>query len=100
MEDIDKLQGNIENLNRLLTALLPFVSGSMQSKLRTMTRSLEPLKHLKEMMQMVEMMQTLQSVMNKSPDGTTDFSALSGFLSPEQMQMFEMFRTMQDMQDI
>ena len=98
MEDIDKLQSTFENLDRLLNALIPFVSSEMQHKLRNLNHSLEPLKHLKEIFKTMEMMQALQAAMNSSAnDGTPDLSILSGFLNPEQMQMFEMFQTIQDM---
>ncbi len=100
MDNIDKLQSNIENMSHLLTALIPFVSSPMQTKLRAVSKSLEPIRHLKEMIQMMEMVQTLQAAMQSTPDGTPDFSALSGFLNSEQMQMLEMFQMMQSMQDI
>jgi hypothetical protein len=97
MEDIDKLQTQFENIDRLLDALLPFVSSHHKTKLHSIHQMLEPLKHLKEMMKMMETIRMLQSMMNANPDGSPDLSMLSGFLNPEQMQMFEMFQTMQDM---
>ena len=97
MEDIDKLQTQFENIDRLLDALLPFVSSQYQTKLLSIHQILEPLKHIKDMMKTMDTIRMLQSMMNASPDGTTDLSMLSGFLSPEQMQMFEMFQSMQDM---
>ncbi len=96
MEDIDKLQITFENLDRLIDALIPFVSSEMQKKLRSVHRTLEPMKHLKDMFRTMEMMKAMQAAMNTNSDGSPDLSALSGFLSPEQMQMFEMFQTMQD----
>lgn len=97
MEDVDHLQGQFENIDKLLEALLPFVSSGMQSRLHSLHQMLEPMKHIKDMMKMMDMVRTMQSMMNASPDGTPDFSMLSGFLNPEQMQMFEMFQSMQDM---
>lgn len=96
MEDLDRLQGQFENIDRLLDALLPFVSPPMQSKLFALHQMLEPLKHMKDMMQTMEMLRTMQAVMSETSDGTPDFSKLSSFLTPDQMQMFEMFQTMQD----
>lgn len=96
MEDLDRLQGQFENIDRLLDALLPFVSPPMRSKLNTLHQMLEPLKHMKDMMQTMEMLRAMQSVMTETADGTPDLSKLSAFLTPEQMQMFEMFQTMQD----
>ncbi|MBQ8816015.1 MAG: hypothetical protein IJZ84_01890 [Lachnospiraceae bacterium] len=96
MEDIDKLQKTFENLDRLIDALIPFVSSEMQNKLRHVHHTLEPLKHLKDMFKTMEMMRAMQAAMNANADGTPDLSMLSGFLNPEQMQMFEMFQTMQD----
>lgn len=98
MEDIDKLQITIENIDRLIHALIPFVSSGMQQKLLHLTKSLEPMKHLKDLFRAMEMMQRIQSVMNVSDNnGTPDISILSEFLNPEQMQMFEMFQNMQDL---
>lgn len=97
MEDIDKLQKTFENLDRLIDALIPFVSSEMRGKLHHVHRTLEPMKHLKDMFRTMEMMRAMQAAMNANSDGTPDLSALSGFLSPEQVQMFEMFQTMQDM---
>ena len=96
MEDIDKLQDQFENIDKLLEALLPFVSSHYKSKLHSIHQMLEPLKHIKDMMKTMEMVRNLQSIMNSSPDGTPDLSMLAGLLSPEQMQMFEMFQTIQD----
>ena len=97
MEDIDKLQDQFENIDKLLEALLPFVSSHHKGKLHSIRQMLEPLKHIKDMMKMMEMVRNLQSIMNASPDGTPDLSMLAGLLNPEQMQMFEMFQSMQDM---
>ena len=97
MEDIDKLQIQFENIDRLLEALLPFVSSHYQAKLHSIHQMLEPMKHIKDMMKTMEMIRTMQSMMNANPDGTPDLSMLAGFLNPEQMQMFEMFQSMQDM---
>ena len=97
MEDIDKLQIQFENIDRLLEALLPFVSSHHQNKLHSIHQMLEPMKHIKDMMKTMEMIRTMQSMMNGNPDGTPDLSMLAGFLNPEQMQMFEMFQSMQDM---
>lgn len=96
MEDIDRLQGQFENIDKLLDALLPFVSPDMQIKLQALHKMLEPMKHIKDMMKTMEMIQTMQSVMSESEDGTPDFSKLSAFLSPEQLQMVEMVQAMQD----
>lgn len=98
MEDIDKLQIMIENIDRLIHALIPFVSSEMQQKLLHFTQSLEPLKHLKELFHVMETMQKLQSVMNMTEhNASPDLSILSELLNPEQMQMFEMFQSMQDL---
>ena len=97
MEDIDKLQTQFENIDRLLDALLPFVSSQYKMKLHSIQQMLEPLKHLRDMMKMMDTIQMLQSMMNASPDSPPDVSILSGFLNPEQLQMFEMLQTMQDM---
>lgn len=97
MEDIDKLQNQFENIDKLLEALLPFVSYQHQNKLHSIHQMLEPMKHIKEMFKMMEMFRTMQSMINASPDGTPDLSMLAGLLNPEQMQMFEMFQSMQDM---
>jgi hypothetical protein len=56
MEDIDKLQTQFENIDRLLDALLTFVSSHHKTKLHSIHQMLEPLKHLKEMMKMMEKM--------------------------------------------
>lgn len=96
MEDIDKLQTQFENIDRLLEALLPFVSSHQQNKLHSIHQMLEPMKHIKDILKTMEMVRTMQTMMNASPDGTPDLSMLAGFLNPEQMQMFEMFQTMQD----
>lgn len=96
MENIDKLQTTFENLDRLIDALIPFVSSEMQYKLRSVHHTLEPMKHLKDLFKTMEMMRAMQAAMNANPDGSPDLSMLSGFLSPEQMQMFEMFQSMQD----
>lgn len=97
MEDIDHLQGQFENIDRLLEALLPFVSSEMQSRLHSLHQMLEPMKHIKDIMKTMEMVRTMQSMMNTNPDGSPDLSMLAGFLNPEQMQMFEMLQSMQDM---
>lgn len=97
MEDVDKLQTQFENIDRLLEALLPFVSSERQNMLHSLHQMLEPMKHIKDIMKTMEMIQTMQSMMSNSPDGTPDMSMLAGFLNPEQMQMFEMFQSMQDM---
>ena len=96
MEDIDKMQSTFENLDRLALALIPFVSSDKQNMLRSIHQMLEPLKHLKEIMKTLEMVKAMQAMMSNSEDGSPDLSMLSGFLNPEQMQMFEMFRSMQD----
>ena len=96
MEDIDKLQEQIEHIDALVFALLPFFSGNKHYLLLNVHRTLEPLKHLKEMMQTMEMIRSIQEVMGNSENGTMDLSSLQAFLSPEQIQMFEMFQTMQD----
>ena len=96
MEDIDNLQGQFENIDKLLEALLPFVSSGMQGRLRSMHQMLEPMKHIKDMMKMMDMVRTMQSMMSSNENGAPDLSMLSGFLNPEQMQMFEMFQSMQD----
>lgn len=96
MEDMDTLQTQFENIDRLLEALLPFVSSAHQNKLRSIHQILEPMKHIKDIMRTIEMVKTMQAMMSDSPDGTPDLSMLSGFLNPEQMQMFEMFQSMQD----
>ena len=97
MEDIDHLQVQYENIDRLLDALLPFVSSGMQNRLRSLHQMLEPMKHMKDIMKTMEMVRAMQSMMSNSEGGTPDLSMLSGFLNPEQMQMFEMFQSMQDM---
>ena len=97
MEDVDKLQTQFENIDRLLEALLPFVSSRYQSKLRSIHQMLEPMKHIREIMRTMEMVKAMQSMMANNEDGNPDLSMLSGFLNPEQMQMFEMFQSMQDM---
>ena len=97
MEDIDKLQTQFENIDKLLDALLPFVPSQYKPKLYSIHQMLEPLKHIKEMMKMMDTIRMLQSLMNTNPDEAPDFSMLSSFLNPEQMQMFEMFQSMQDM---
>ncbi len=97
MEDMDNLQNQLENIDKLLEALLPFVSSGMQNKLRSMHQMLEPIKHLKEMMKTMEMIRAMQDMMSASEDGNPDLSMLSGFLTPEQQQMFEMFQSMQDL---
>lgn len=97
MEDIDKLQEQIEHIDALIYALLPFLSGNKHYLLLNIHRTLEPLKHLKEMMRTMEMVRNIQSVMENSETGTFDLSALSAFLSPEQIQMFEMFHSMQEL---
>ena len=97
MEDIDKLQTQFENIDKLLDALLPFVPYQYKPKLYSIHQMLEPLKHLKDMIKMMDTIRMLQSMMNASPDGPPDISMLSSLLNPEQMQMFEMFQTMQDM---
>ena len=96
MENIDKLQTHIENIDALIFALIPFFSENKHALLLNIHRTIEPLKHLKEMMKTMEMLQSIQSVLNANEDGSPDFSKLNAFLSPEQMQMFEMFQTMQD----
>ena len=96
MEDIDKLQVQFENIDRLLEALVPFVSSEKQNMLRSFHRMLEPMKHIKDIMKTMEMVRAMQSMMSSSEDGSPDLSMLSGFLNPEQMQMFEMFQSMQD----
>lgn len=96
MEDIDKLQVQFENIDRLLEALVPFVSSEKQNMLRSFHRMLEPMKHIKDIMKTMEMINAMQSMMSSSEDGSPDLSMLSGFLNPEQMQMFEMFQSMQD----
>lgn len=97
MEDIDKLQTQFENIDKLLDALLPFVPSQYKQKLYFIQQMLEPLKHIKDMMKMMDTIRVMQSMMNANPDGIPDISMLSGFLNPEQMQMFEMFQSMQDM---
>lgn len=96
MEDIDKLQVQFENIDRLLEALVPFVSSEKQNMLRSFHRMLEPMKHIKDIIKTMEMVRAMQSMMSSSEDGSPDLSMLSGFLNPEQMQMFEMFQSMQD----
>ena len=96
MEDIDKLQLQFENIDRLLEALIPFVSSEKRNMLHSFHRILEPMKHIKDMMKTMEMVNVMQSMMSNNDDGTPDLSVLSGFLNPEQMQMFEMFQSMQD----
>lgn len=96
MEDIDKLQLQFENIDQLLEALIPFVSSEKQNMLRSFHRMLEPMKHIKDIMRTMEMVKTMQAMMNADETGTPDLSMLSGFLNPEQMQMFEMFQSMQD----
>lgn len=96
MEDLDKLQTQIEHIDALIFALLPFFSKNKHYLLLNIHRTIEPLKHIKEMMKTMEMVQSIQSVLNASETGAPDFSKLNAFLSPEQMQMFEMFQTMQD----
>ena len=96
MEDIDKLQVQFENIDRLLEALVPFVSSEKQNMLRSFHRMLEPMKHIKDIMKTMEMVRAMQSMMSSSEDGSPDLSMLSGFLNPEQMQMFEMFQSIQD----
>ena len=96
MEDIDKLQIQFENIDRLLEALIPFVSSEKQNMLHSFHRILEPMKHIKDIMKTMEMVNAMQSMMSNSDNGTPDLSMLSGFLNPEQMQMFEMFQSMHD----
>ena len=96
MEDIDKLQTTFENLDKLIDALMPFVSSQMQGKLHSIHHSLEPMKHLRDIFQTMEMIKTLQAAMENGNENGPDLSKLTGFLNPEQMQMFEMFQTMQD----
>ncbi len=96
MEDIDRLQTQFENIDRLMEALVPFVSSDKQNMLRSFHRMLEPMKHIKDIAKTMEMVKGIQSVMSADEDGTPDLSTLSGLLNPEQMQMFEMFRSMQD----
>ncbi len=97
MGDIDKLQEQIEHIDALIYALLPFLSGNKHNVLLNIHRTLEPLKQLKDMMRTVEMIRSMQSLMENSENGTPDITKLSDFLSPEQIQMFEMFQTMQEM---
>lgn len=94
MENIDKLQTQFENLDKLIDALLPFVPLQRQGTLRSLHYALEPMKHLKDLFKTMEMVHSLQEIMGNDPN--PDLSKLSGFLSPEQLQMFEMFQTMQD----
>lgn len=96
MEDIDKLQLQFENIDRLLEALIPFVSSEKQNMLHSFHRMLEPMKHIKDIMKTMEMVKAVQSMMANTESGSFDFSMLSGLLNPEQMQMFEMFQSMQD----
>lgn len=96
MEDIDKLQLQFENIGRLLEALIPFVSSEKQHMLHSFYRMLEPMKHIKDIMKTMEMVKAMQSMMSDTDGNAPDFSMLSGFLNPEQMQMFEMFQSMQD----
>lgn len=97
MEDVDKLQTQFENIDKLLEALLPFVSSERQNMLHSLHQMLEPMKHIKDIMKTMEMMRAMQSMMSNNEGGGPDLSMLSGFLNPEQMQMFEMFQSMQDM---
>lgn len=96
MEDLDKLQTQIEHIDALIFALIPFFSEKKHYLLLNIHRTIEPLKHIKEMMKTMEMVQSIQSILNTSETGAPDFSKLNTFLSPEQMQMFEMFQSMQD----
>ena len=96
MEDIDKLQLQFERIDRLLEALIPFVSSEKQHMLHSVHRMLEPMKHIKDIMKTMEMVKTMQAMMSQGEGESPDFSMLSNFLNPEQMQMFEMFQAMQD----
>lgn len=96
MEDIDKLQEHIEHIDSLVYALLPFFTGNKHYLLLHVHHTLEPFKHLKEMMHTFDMIRNIQNIMGTSETGQVDFSKLSAFLSPEQMQMFEMFQAMQE----
>lgn len=96
MEDIDKLQLQFENIDKLLEALIPFVSSEKQNMLHSFHRMLEPMMHIKDIMKTMEMVKAVQSMMSNAESGSPDFSMLSGLLNPEQMQMFEMFQSMQD----
>ena len=96
MEDIDKLQEEIEHIDALIYALLPFMTGNKHHILLRLHHTLEPFKHLKEMMQTLDMVRNIQSVMENNENGAPDFSKLANYLSPEQVQMFEMFQTMQE----
>ena len=96
MEDIDKLQEEIEHIDALIYALLPFMTEKKHYLLLHLHRTLEPFKHLKEMMRTLDMIRNIQSVMENNENGTPDFSKLANYLSPEQIQMFEMFQTMQE----
>ena len=62
MEDIDKIQEQIEHIDALIYALLPFVQGQKHYILLHIRRTIEPLKHLNEMMQMFEMLQAMQEL--------------------------------------
>ncbi len=97
MSDIDNLQEQIEHIDALIYALLPFLSGSKHNLLLNIHRTLEPLKQLKEMMRTMELIRSMQEMMEDDENGGPDLSKLSHFLSPEQIQMFEMFQTIQEM---
>lgn len=96
MEDIDKMQSTFENIDKLIEALIPFVSSDRQNMLHSFHQMLEPMKHIKDIMKTMEMVKAMQSMMSNNEGGSPDLSMLSGFLNPEQMQMFEMFQSMQD----
>ncbi len=62
MNDLSGLQEKLDAFDKLLQALMPFVSPPAQGRLKKLQQALQPFSQLKEMMEMLEVMNAMQDL--------------------------------------
>ncbi len=64
MDDLAGLQEKFDALDKLLQALMPFVSPAAGARLEQLRQALAPFSQLQEMMEMLKVMSAMQDLSN------------------------------------
>ncbi|MCD8381138.1 MAG: hypothetical protein LUC95_12680 [Lachnospiraceae bacterium] len=72
MNDLTGLQEKLDAFDKLLQALMPFVSPPAQRRLEQLRQTLQPFSQLQEMMEMLNVMNAMQNLNSASDEEETN----------------------------
>ncbi|MCD7751350.1 MAG: hypothetical protein LUI10_06365 [Lachnospiraceae bacterium] len=72
MNDLTGLKEKLEAFDKLLQALIPFVSPPAQRRLEQLRQTLQPFSQLQEMMEMLKVVNAMQDLSSASDEGNTN----------------------------